>query len=81
MKLIDFGIANAIQKERTSVTLEQQIGTVNYMSPEAIVDTHGGSQVDASGNVKPHIKVGVALREQLLSCSLQEINYQDMRTQ
>ena len=57
VKLIDFGIASAIQQERTSVTRDQQIGTVNYMSPEAIVDTCGGSRTDASGNIRPHIKV------------------------
>ena len=40
------------------MTRDQQVGTVNYMSPEAIVDTCGGSRTDASGKVKPHIKVG-----------------------
>ena len=58
VKLIDFGIASSIQTERTSVTRDQQVGTVNYMSPEAIVDTCGGSRTDASGKVTPHIKVG-----------------------
>ena len=57
LKLIDFGIANAIQQDKTSVVRENQVGTLNYMSPEAIMDTCGGAQVDANGRVKPRIKV------------------------
>ncbi|CAG2115445.1 unnamed protein product, partial [Medioppia subpectinata] len=36
LKLIDFGIANAIQANDTSVFKESQIGTINYMAPEAL---------------------------------------------
>eukprot|EP00042_Codosiga_hollandica_P011568 m.25956 g.25956 ORF g.25956 m.25956 type:complete len:301 (+) comp37973_c1_seq1:3-905(+) len=36
LKLIDFGIATGIQDEQTSVVRENQIGTLNYMAPEAI---------------------------------------------
>ena len=36
LKLIDFGIANAIANDTTNIQRDQQIGTVNYMSPEAI---------------------------------------------
>ncbi len=57
LKLIDFGIANAIQQDMTSVTRDQQVGTLNFMSPEAILDTCAGSQVDENGRVKPRIKV------------------------
>lgn len=70
LKLIDFGIASAIQVERTSVTRDQQVGTVNYMSPEAIVDTCGGSRTDASGMVKPHIKIGMKSDVWSLGCIL-----------
>lgn len=36
LKLIDFGIANAIQHDHTSVFKDHQIGTINYMAPEAL---------------------------------------------
>ncbi|KAI2731735.1 hypothetical protein DTO012A8_10249 [Penicillium roqueforti] len=40
LKLIDFGIANAIQDNTVNVHREQQVGTPNYMSPEALVDSN-----------------------------------------
>jgi serine/threonine-protein kinase TTK/MPS1 len=39
LKIIDFGIARGIQKDTTNITRNIQIGTINYMSPEAISDT------------------------------------------
>jgi serine/threonine-protein kinase TTK/MPS1 len=40
LKLIDFGIAKAIQSDdTTNIYRESTIGTLNYMSPEAILDT------------------------------------------
>ncbi|KAJ4491323.1 kinase-like domain-containing protein [Lentinula edodes] len=36
LKLIDFGIANAIANDTTNIQRDHQIGTLNYMSPEAI---------------------------------------------
>ncbi|KAF9538307.1 Dual-specificity kinase, spindle pole body (SPB) duplication and spindle checkpoint function [Mortierella hygrophila] len=36
LKLIDFGIANAIANDTTNIHREGQFGTANYMSPEAI---------------------------------------------
>lgn len=41
LKLIDFGIANAIQTDQTvNVHRETQIGTPNYMSPESLLDSN-----------------------------------------
>ena len=56
LKLIDFGIANALQPDMTSVTLDQTVGTVNYMSPEAIMDTSGGRSEDGTRS-EPRLKV------------------------
>lgn len=36
VKLIDFGIANAIEPDCTSIIRDYQIGTINYMAPEAL---------------------------------------------
>ena len=43
LKLIDFGIAANINADMTSVVRNNSIGTLNYISPEALVDTNAGS--------------------------------------
>jgi serine/threonine-protein kinase TTK/MPS1 len=43
LKLIDFGIANAIQDDTVNVHRETQIGTPNYMAPEALVDANAAT--------------------------------------
>jgi serine/threonine-protein kinase TTK/MPS1 len=49
LKLIDFGIAKAIPNDTTNIQRDIQIGTLNYMSPEAIKDSqagqHGGREM------------------------------------
>ncbi|XP_046403728.1 uncharacterized threonine-rich GPI-anchored glycoprotein PJ4664.02-like [Ischnura elegans] len=47
VKLIDFGIASAVQVDATSVVKEDPAGTPNYMSPEAI-----GLNVSGSPNAQ-----------------------------
>lgn len=53
LKLIDFGIANAIDIDNTvNVHRDSHIGTPNYMSPESITDTNAptpGNARDANG--------------------------------
>mgnify|MGYP001159096251 CR=1 FL=1 len=39
LKLIDFGISKAIAADTTNIGRDQQIGTANYMPPEALNDT------------------------------------------
>ncbi|KHN70206.1 mitogen-activated protein kinase [Ordospora colligata] len=39
VKLIDFGISKVIRNDTTSILSEEQCGTVNYMSPEAVMQS------------------------------------------
>lgn len=42
LKLIDFGISKAIANDTTNIGRDQQIGTANYMPPEALIDSGMG---------------------------------------
>ncbi|XP_012781001.2 dual specificity protein kinase TTK [Ochotona princeps] len=52
LKLIDFGIANQMQPDTTSIVKDSQVGTVNYMPPEAIKDMSSSRE---NGNSKSKI--------------------------
>lgn len=54
LKLIDFGIANAVPSHKTSVTKDYQMGTPNYMSPEALKGIEDGDE-----NEEVKFKVGI----------------------
>nr|CAB3267352.1 dual specificity protein kinase TTK-like [Phallusia mammillata] len=58
LKLIDFGIANSIQSDVTSVFKDTMVGTLNYMAPEAIVDmSSGGDGNDLKFKISPRADV------------------------
>ncbi|XP_059172193.1 dual specificity protein kinase TTK-like isoform X2 [Physella acuta] len=62
VKLIDFGIANSLQQECTSVLKENRIGTPSYMSPEALIANNSTPQ--------PRFKVGKRSDVWSLGCIL-----------
>ena len=49
LKLIDFGIAGTIQENTTNVHRENQVGTPNYMAPEALLDSNVTNSLPKSG--------------------------------
>ncbi|XP_066461007.1 dual specificity protein kinase TTK [Eleutherodactylus coqui] len=53
LKLIDFGIANQIQPDVTSIVKDSQVGTINYMPPEAIKDTSFGDNGRPRSKISP----------------------------
>jgi serine/threonine-protein kinase TTK/MPS1 len=73
LKLIDFGIANAIQDDTVNVHREHQIGTPNYMAPEALLDTNalGGR----TSNLGKLMKLGKPSDVWSLGCILYQIVY------
>ncbi|CAM9580707.1 unnamed protein product, partial [Phaeothamnion confervicola] len=70
LKLIDFGIAKAISNDTTNISRESQVGTLNYMCPEAILDTGKGAVDPATGRRGPLMKLGRAGDVWSLGCIL-----------
>lgn len=68
LKLIDFGIAKSIQGDTTNIERDAQVGTLNYMSPEAFVM----NELDEHGNV---IKCGRPSDIWALGCILYQMVY------
>ncbi|GAA5830885.1 hypothetical protein JCM11251_001110 [Rhodosporidiobolus azoricus] len=69
LKLIDFGISKAIAGDTTNIGRDQQIGTANYMPPEALNDTglgQGGKRL---------MKLGRAADVWSLGCILYQMVY------
>jgi serine/threonine-protein kinase TTK/MPS1 len=64
LKLIDFGIAKRIANDTTNIYRDHQTGTVNYMSPEALVSAGG-----------PDFKLGRASDVWSLGCILYQLVY------
>lgn len=55
LKLIDFGIASSLNSDMTSVLKSNTIGTLNYISPEALMDI-GGNADSPTHNVKYKVR-------------------------
>ncbi|KAM8953739.1 dual specificity protein kinase TTK isoform 2-T2 [Pelodytes ibericus] len=70
LKLIDFGIANQIQPDVTSILKDSQVGTINYMPPEAIKDTTSYGE-----NGKPRSKISPKGDVWSLGCILYYMTY------
>ncbi|KAI9740335.1 MAG: Dual-specificity kinase, spindle pole body (SPB) duplication and spindle checkpoint function [Cirrosporium novae-zelandiae] len=73
LKLIDFGIANAIQDDTVNVHREQQVGTPNYMSPEALIDINAmAGHPSSAGKL---LKIGKPSDVWSLGCILYRMVY------
>lgn len=73
LKIIDFGIANAIQDNTVNVHRENQIGTPNYMSPEALIDCNAvNGRRDPRGQL---LKIGKPSDVWSLGCILFQMVY------
>lgn len=75
LKLIDFGIANAIQTDETvNVHRDTNVGTPNYMSPESLMDANNSHGGRVPGRAKL-VKLGKPSDVWSLGCILYQMVY------
>ena len=73
LKLIDFGISNAIADDTVNVHREQHIGTPNYMSPEALIDSNAAAGLPSTEGKM--MKLGKPSDVWSLGCILYQMVY------
>lgn len=71
LKLIDFGIASHLEEDATSMFKYSQAGTLNYISPEALIDI----STDKENNGQPKIKISFKSDVWSLGCILYLLLY------
>ncbi|KAF2498352.1 kinase-like protein [Lophium mytilinum] len=76
LKLIDFGIANAIDIDNTvNVHRDSHVGTPNYMSPESLEDTNAGMRAQPGASLGKMMKLGKPSDVWSLGCILYQMVY------
>lgn len=73
LKIIDFGIANLIPDHTVNAYRDHQVGTPNYMAPEALLDTK--SSTESLGSRAKLIKLGKPSDIWSLGCILYQMVY------
>lgn len=73
VKIIDFGIANLIEDHTVNAYRDHQVGTPNYMAPEALLDTK--SSTESLGSRAKLIKLGKPSDIWSLGCILYQMVY------
>lgn len=73
LKIIDFGIANVVPEYTANVHRDNQIGTPNYMAPEALLDSNNSN--GGESNTDPTFKVGRPSDVWSIGCIIYQMVY------
>lgn len=75
LKIIDFRIANTIGDDTVNVHRDHQVGTPNYMGPEALVDMNSFARNESPDKHEKLIKLGNPSDIWSLGCILYQMVY------